>query len=79
MDEILLHPFGETNLDHLIKILDEGAFVTHVEMAAIAREVRALRRDAERYRWLSKYTSKLFMVTPEGLDEQMNRAMGRTE
>jgi len=67
------------NLDHLIKILDEGNFVTHVEMAEIAREVRALRKDAERYRWLTKYTAHLFMCTPEGLDEQMNRAMGRGE
>jgi hypothetical protein len=75
MDEILLHPFGETNLDHLLKILDEGNFVTHIEMAAIAREVRALRRDAERYRWLTKYTAHLFMVTPEGLDVQMDKAM----
>jgi hypothetical protein len=79
MDEILLHPFGETNLDHLIKILDEGAFVTHVEMAAIAREVRALRRDAERYRWLTRYTSKLFMATEQGLDAQMDKAMGKKQ
>jgi hypothetical protein len=75
MDEILLHPFGETNLDHLIKILDEGAFVTHVEMAAIAREVRALRRDAERYRWLNKYTAHLFMCTENDLEKQMDKAM----
>jgi hypothetical protein len=75
MDEILLHPFGETNMDKLLKILDEGAFVTSEEMAEIAREVRALRQDAERYRWLTKYTAHLFMVTPEGLDVQMDKAM----
>jgi hypothetical protein len=67
------------NLDQLLKILDEGAFVTHEEMAAIAKEVRALQRDAERYRWLNKYTAHLFMCTPEGLDEQMNRAMNRRQ
>jgi hypothetical protein len=67
------------NLDQLLNILDEGAFVTSEEMAAIAKEVRALREDASRYRWLTKYTAHLFMCTPEGLDEQMNRAMGRTE
>jgi hypothetical protein len=65
------------NLDKLLKILDEGAFVTHEEMAAIAREVRALQRDAERYRWLNKYTAHLFMVTEKGLDAQMDRAMGK--
>jgi hypothetical protein len=67
------------SLDHLLKILDEGAFVTSEEMVDIAREVRALRQDAERYRWLNKYTAHLFMVTEKGLDEQMNKAMGRKE
>jgi hypothetical protein len=65
------------NLDKLLKILDEGAFVTHEEMAAIAKEVRALREDALRYRWLNKYTAHLFMVTEKGLDAQMDRAMHR--
>jgi hypothetical protein len=64
-------------MDKLLQILDEGAFITHEEMAEIAREVRALQRDAERYRWLTKYTAHLFMCTPEGLDEQMDRAMHR--
>jgi hypothetical protein len=67
------------NLDTLLKILDEGAFITSEEMAELAREVRALQRDAERYRWLTKYTSKLFMATEQGLDEQMDKAMGRGE
>jgi sulfur transfer protein SufE len=67
------------NTDKLLKILDEGAFVTHEEMAEIAREMRALQQDAERYRWLTKYTSHLFMCTEKGLDEQMNRAMGKGE
>jgi hypothetical protein len=65
------------DIDQLLKILDEGAFVTHEEMAAIAREVRALRRDAERYKWLNKYTAHLFMVTEKGLDAQMDVAMGK--
>lgn len=67
-------------MDRLLKILDEGAFITSEEMAELAKEVRALQQDAERYRWLSKYTSRLFMVTPQGLDEQMDKAMyGRKE
>lgn len=64
-----------TNVDELLKILDEGAFITSEEMAALAKEVRKLQRDAERYQWLTKYTSHLFMVTPEGLDVQMDKAM----
>jgi hypothetical protein len=66
-------------VDKLLQILDEGAFITSEEMAELAKEVRALRQDAERYRWLSKYTAHLFMVTPEGLDKQMDHAMGRVE
>jgi hypothetical protein len=46
-------------------------------MAELAKEVRALQRDAERYRWLNKYTAHLFMVTEKGLDAQMDVAMGK--
>jgi len=66
-------------MDNLLRILDEGAFITSEEMAELAKEVRALQQDAMRYRWLTKYTAHLFMCTPEGLDEQMNRAMNRGE
>jgi hypothetical protein len=65
------------NLDQLLKILDEGAFITSEEMAELAKEVRALQRDAERYKWLNKYTAHLFMVTEKGLDAQMDVAMGK--
>lgn len=67
------------DIDQLLAVLDEGAFVTSEEMAAIAKEVRALREDASRYRWLTKYTSKLFMATEQGLNVQIDKAMGRTE
>ena len=87
-------------MEHLLKILDEGAFITCEEMAELAKQVRALQgeisfykkvlsnkieitpdvvRDAERYRWLTLYTSKLFMASEKGLNEQMDKAMGRGE
>lgn len=65
----------DSNIDRLLQILDEGAFITSEEMAELAKEVRALKQDAERYRWLNKYTSHLFMVTEKGLDAQMDKAM----
>ena len=34
-----------------------------------------LRRDAARYRWLNKYTSQLFMVTEQQMNEEVDRAM----
>jgi hypothetical protein len=66
-------------MQRLLEILDEGAFITHEEMAELAKEVRVLQRDAERYRWLIKYTSHLFMCTERGFDEQMTIAMGKKE
>jgi hypothetical protein len=65
------------NITKLLQILDEGAFITSEEMGELAKQVRALQRDAERYQWLTKYTAHLFMVTEKGLDEQMDRAMHR--
>ena len=67
------------NIETLLQILDEGAFITSEEMAELAKQVRALQRDAERYQWLTKYTAHLFMCTPEGLDAQMDRAMCKGE
>ena len=37
--------------------------------------VKGLMKDAERYRWLCKYTSQLFMVTEEQMNDQIDRAM----
>jgi hypothetical protein len=34
-----------------------------------------LRKDANRYRWLKKYISQLFMMTEKQMNEQVDRAM----
>ena len=39
--------------------------------------VKDLIVDAERYRWLCKYTSQLFMVTEEQMNDQVDRSMGK--
>ena len=31
--------------------------------------------DANRYRWLNKYTSQLFMVTEQQMNDEVDRAM----
>lgn len=59
----------------LLRVLDNGYLMTHQEMAEVANIVRALKEDADRYRWLNKYTSRLFMVTDKQLSEQVDRAM----
>jgi len=38
-----------------------------------------LRKDAERYRWLNKYTAQLFMVTEKQMNEEVDRAMSGGE
>ena len=42
---------------------------------AQAAEIDRLRIDAERYRWLNKYTSQLFMVTEQQMNAEVDRAM----
>ena len=62
-------------MDKLLDTLEKGGVLVHHEVEELRQEIQALRRDADRYRWLSKYTAHLFMVTPEGLDKQMDKAM----
>jgi flagellar biosynthesis chaperone FliJ len=42
---------------------------------AQAKEIERLRIDANRYRWLNKYTSQLFMVTEPQMNFEVDRAM----
>jgi len=42
---------------------------------ALVKENDRLRRDAERYRWLNKYTSQVFMVTEQQMNDEVDRAM----
>ena len=66
-------------MEQLLKILDEGAFITSEEMAELAKEVRAIQRDAERYKWLTTYLGQLFMCSDQNIDSFVDRAMHRGE
>jgi hypothetical protein len=59
----------------LIRVLDKGDFMTREEMGQVADIIRALKADADRYRWLNQATHQLFMVTEHKLNEQVDRAM----
>ena len=37
--------------------------------------IEKLEQDAARYRWLNKYTSQLFMVTEQQMNDEVDRAM----
>ncbi len=59
----------------LIRVLENGYLMTHQEMAQVAEIVKALKVDADRYRWLNQATHQLFMVSERDLNEQVDRAM----
>lgn len=64
----------------LMRTLENGYFMTQEEMAQVAEIIKVLKVDADRYRWLTRYSSQLFMVTDKQLDEQVDKAMnGRQE
>lgn len=59
----------------LLRVLDNGYLMTHQEMAEVAEILRALKEDADRYRWLNKYTAQLFMVTEAQMNYEVDRAI----
>jgi hypothetical protein len=65
------------NINKLLDTLDKGGVLVHQEVDELRQEIQALQRDAERFRWLNKYTAHLFMCTENDLEKQMDRAMHR--
>jgi hypothetical protein len=61
--------------EQLLRVLDNGWFITEEEMAQVAGIIRALKEYADRYRWLNQVTHQMFMVTEKQLTEQVDRAM----
>jgi hypothetical protein len=53
------------------------AWLSHQEIEKLEEYVNQLEVDANRYKWLNKYTSQLFMVTEEQTDQQVDIAMGK--
>ncbi len=66
---------NDRNFAAILRTLELGDMMTHEEMSGVARMLRSYKADAERYRWLNKYTAQLFMVTNKQMDEQLDRAM----
>jgi hypothetical protein len=60
----------------LIQKLRES-WLTHQEIDELEEYVKQLEIDANRYKWLNKYTSQLFMVTEKQTDQQVDIAMGK--
>jgi hypothetical protein len=66
---------GMDNIESVLRVLDNGWFITEEEMAIVARILRECKKDADRYRWLNKSTAQLFMVTEKQMDDEIDRAM----
>ena len=66
---------NDRNLESLLRTLELGDMMTHEEMSIVARMLTSYKADADRYRWLNKYTSQLFMVSERDLNEQVDKAM----
>ena len=65
-------------VDNINKILDliEGGSLAEGEKASdLVREILEMQKDAMRYRWLTKYTCQLFMVTERQMNDQIDAAM----
>jgi hypothetical protein len=65
----------DRNFKSLIRTLEFGDMMTHEEMSIVARMLTSYKADADRYRWLNKYTSQLLMVTEKQLNEQVDKAI----
>jgi len=62
-----------------MKLIDKlkTSWLTHEEIEDLDQYIKQLETDANRYKWLNKYTSKLLMVTEEQTDQQIDLAMGQ--
>jgi hypothetical protein len=54
------------------------SWLTHEEIDELDEYIKQLEVDANRYKWLNKYTSQLLMVTEEQTDQQIDIARGKT-
>lgn len=62
-----------------MKLMDKlkTSWLTHEEIDELDEYIKQLEIDANRYKWLNKYTSQLLMVTEEQTDQQIDIAMGK--
>jgi len=66
------------NIDNISKVLNliDGGLLAEGEKASdLIREIKEMHQDALRYRWLTKHTSQLLMVTEKQMHNQVDAAM----
>jgi len=68
----------QTHIDELnahIKLQDAEIESLHKMLNNVTSLAPSIAKDALRYRWLNKYTSQLFMVTEQQMNDEVDRAM----
>ena len=63
------------NISKVLNLIDNGTMADGEKASDLIREIKEMHKDALRYRWLNKYTSQLFMVTEQQMNNQIDAAM----
>ena len=63
------------NISKVLNLIDNGTMAEGEKASDLIREIKEMHKDALRYRWLNKYTSQLFMVTEQQMNNQIDAAM----
>lgn len=63
------------NINKILNLIEGGSLADGEKASDLVREILELQKDAMRYRWLTKYTCQLFMVTEQQMNEQIDAAM----
>jgi hypothetical protein len=63
------------NINKILNLIEGGSLAEGEKASDLVREILEMQKDAMRYRWLTKYTCQLFMVTERQMNDQIDAAM----
>jgi hypothetical protein len=63
------------NINKILNLIEGGSLAEGEKASDLVKEILEMQKDAMRYRWLTKYTCQLFMVTERQMNDQIDAAM----
>ena len=63
------------NINKILNLIEGGSLAEGEKASDLIKEILEMQKDAMRYRWLTKYTCQLFMVTERQMNDQIDAAM----
>lgn len=63
------------NINKVLNLIEGGSLADGEKASDLVKEILELQKDAMRYRWLTKYSCQLFMVTERQMNDQIDAAM----